>query len=85
MGTDAWVVCRSNHSVHGDFLYAEFGSDFHFTGPLAFVEAYNMSADPWNTVNVAPTLSAAHSAALHARLEGLWTCRGHAECAPFFA
>eukprot|EP01047_Picozoa_sp_COSAG01_P002084 COSAG01_NODE_53_length_31352_cov_23.122452_6_plen_132_part_00 len=75
----------NNHAVHGDLLFAEFGSDFFFENSLAFVEVYNMSIDPWNTVNIAAQLSAEHAKALHTRLEGLWSCQGYAECAPFFA
>ena len=43
MGTDAWVVCRSNHPVHGDFLYAEFGSDFHFNAKNLSLVIFRLS------------------------------------------
>lgn len=63
---------------YGNLLYAEFGSNFLFTGPLAFVEVFNMTIDPWNTINIREQLSEKHHTALHQMLEKLWHCKGAA-------
>ena len=72
-----------NDSKFGDLMYAEFGSDFLFTGPLQFVEAFDMAVDPWNTRNIVASLGAAERKALHELVAGLWSCQG-ATCASFF-
>ena len=73
------------HAKYGDLLFAEFGSDFLFQGPLAMTEVYNCSIDPWNTKNLLAdgSFSPDEVAELHELLVGLWGCKG-AACARFF-
>ena len=67
-----------NHSRYGDLLYAEFGSDF-LIDEVVFVEAYNMTTDPWSTNNIATVLDAADRVDLSSMATELWSC-SHASC-----
>jgi len=69
-----------NHPRFGNLLYAEFANDFMFKEAIAKVEAFNMTADPWSTKNVAKDLGAADHAELHATAKRLWSCSSACTC-----
>ena len=63
----------------GNFLYAEWATDFLFQGPLQFHELYDLEADPWQMHNLYPAYSHAHKAQLWAMgnlTQRLYGCQG---------